>query len=100
MLANHLGQQEVTKMTEERLSLGASVRRYVMASFTARRIGTFSLNGKRYKIQAAKKNTELHGRNSQEGGLKKEQEFGKRMKEQKTTTKPNSTVTRKAVVWK
>lgn len=100
MSANNLGQQEVTKMTEERLSLGASIRCYVMASFTARRIGTFSLNGKRYKIQAAKKNTELHRRNSQEGGLKKEQEFGKRMKEQKTTTKPNSTVTRKAVAWK
>lgn len=44
-----------------------------MASFTSRRIGTLSLPGKKYKIQAAQKDTELFQRNSREGGLKKEE---------------------------
>lgn len=56
-----------------RLYVMASIRFYVMASFPARRIGTLSLIGKRYEIQAAQKNTELQRRNNQEGGVKKEE---------------------------
>lgn len=59
-------------MTEKKPSLGAYVRYYGMASFSIR-IGTLSLTGKIYKIQAAQKNTDLYKRNSREGGLKKEE---------------------------
>lgn len=60
-------------MTEKRQSLGAYDRYYGMASFTSRRRGAFSFTGKKYKIQAAQKNTEFYRRNSREGGLKTEE---------------------------
>lgn len=49
-----------------------------MASFTVTRIGTLSLTGKRYTIQTAQSNTELHGRKGREGELKKEEIFLKK----------------------
>lgn len=66
-------------MTEKKLSLGACVRYDGMGSFSVR-IGALSLTGKKYKIQAAQKNTELYRRNSRKGGLneKRKQKFRKR----------------------
>lgn len=69
-----------------------------MASFTIRRLHC-SLTSKRYKIQAAQKNTELQRRNSREGALKKEENRNLEAIDggTKPITKPNSIIIRKAV---
>lgn len=88
-------------MTEKRLSLGACVSYYVMAPFIIRRMGTLSLTGKKYKIQAAQKNTELNVQETQEERGAKRKTKTEIYKEEdertKITTNSNSTAVRKAV---